>query len=510
MPDAAAQMPLFGIETEYGLSVAGKEPSDLVAESRALVRAYGGRFAAPWDYAFENPRLDLRGFEAAELATDERDSRFDDGGLRYESVADERSDRVLANGARLYNDHGHPEYATPECRRLHDLIAHDRAGERIVLRCALARSGEGPAVSVYKNNTDYHGASYGCHESYLFPRSIPYDDLAATLIPFLVTRQVFAGAGKVGLEGAAGKAVFQLSQRADHLSEVEGVDTLARRPILNTRDEPHADPARWRRIHIVCGDANMSEYSTALKVGATAAVLALVQQGWRSSLRLQDPVSAFRSVSRDESRRWLVELEGGRTMPAVDVQRVFASQAAHVLDGIPDDIRWVIGEWHRVLDALDSDWTSLADRLDWVAKYRLLEAFREGEGLDWDSPVLGSLDLAYSNLSPEEGLFRGLEAEDAIWRLVGEGDIAHAAAEPPSDTRAAVRGAMVSRFAPSIRAISWSAMTVDGGAGTSLVEAGPLAGAGCASLAGAVRQASSVREAVSILERARAPGIPGP
>jgi proteasome accessory factor A len=502
-------MPLFGIETEYGLAVSGKGASDLMAESRALVRSYSGKYAAPWDYASENPRMDMRGFEAAELAADAEDRRFDEGGPRYESPSDERSDRVLPNGARLYNDHGHPEYATPECRRLYDLIAHDRAGERIVFRCAQSRSASGPAVSVYKNNTDYHGASYGCHESYLFPRAIPFEDLAETLVPFLVTRQVFAGAGKVGVEGSGGEAAFQLSQRADHITETASVDTLSRRPILNTRDEPHADPSQWRRLHVICGDANMSEYATALKVGAAAAVLALVQEGWRSRLRLEDPVRAFRGISRDESRRWIVELEGGRTMGAVDIQRVFASQAAHILDDIPDDIRWVIGEWNRVLDILEDDWTRLSDRLDWVAKNRLLEEFREEEGLDWSDPALQSLDLAYSDINPDEGLFRGLEAENAVWCLVGEGDVGHAMAEPPPDTRAAVRGAVVTRFAQSVRSISWGAMALDDGTGTRVVETGPLVGPGCAALASSVLQAGTVREAVLALERGKAPGAAG-
>ena len=211
-----------------------------------------------------------------------------------------RSDRVLINGARLYNDHGHPEYATPECLSLRELVAHERAGERIVLECARAHAERlGVPVRIYKNNTDFHGMSYGSHESYLFAREVPFERLQTGLIPFLVTRQIYAGAGKVGIEPPeTGGALFQLSQRADFCAEEASVDTLYRRPILNTRDEPHADPRRHRRLHIICGDANLSPFALWLKVGATALVLSLLEKGWQPPFALRKPVDAIKHSQR--------------------------------------------------------------------------------------------------------------------------------------------------------------------------------------------------------------------
>src|SRR5688500_3465652 len=242
---------LFGIETEYGIAVEGKGANDLMRESMELVRAYSGPHVTGWNYRGENPRQDLRGFVADHLATNPDDAQFDEPGRGRMSMAEERSDRILGNGARLYNDHGHPEYSTPECARLLDLVAHDRAGERIVWECAQRRSQEcGRGIRLYKNNTDYHGASYGTHECYLMRRDVPPEPLINGLIPFLVTRQIFTGAGKVGIDGK-NEPIFQLSQRADFFAVEASVDTLHNRPLVNTRDEPHATPPQYRRLHVI-------------------------------------------------------------------------------------------------------------------------------------------------------------------------------------------------------------------------------------------------------------------
>jgi proteasome accessory factor A len=434
------------------------------------------------------------------LARDTTDAQFDKDSAHYRSQSDERSDRVLVNGARLYNDHGHPEYSTPECRSLFDLVAHDRAGERIVWQCALERARDGEAVTLYKNNTDFHGASYGCHEGYLLSRDVPYEDLKRAMIPFLLTRQIFAGAGKVGIEPASrSDCKFQLSQRADYVTEDESVDTLAHRPVFNTRDEPHADPRVHRRLHVIVGDANMSETATALKVGSTALVLRLLEAGWRPSLTLLDPAKAIRDISRDPSRRWIVEMDGRKTMSAVDIQRVYCQEALHVLEDLPDSLAWAAAEWLSVLDQLERDPMALGDRLDWVAKLQLVEAFRDEERLEWDDPMLQSIDLAYSDVDPDAGLYHGLEQEGQVVRLVDEGRIERAMLDAPGDTRAAVRGALVERFSEDIESISWGGLAVRDGAERVVVEIGVLGPQASARYAEAVRRAGGLRSAIAAL-----------
>ena len=271
-----AELRLFGIETEFGITREDIDGMDPVVESMELVRAHlDGEFEQHWDYGGEDPHEDQRGFRVAGLQQDKEEEQFiQQDAHRPFSFYQMKSDLVLPNGARFYNDHTHPEYSTPECRTLRDVVAHDRAGERIVQRAAdrrnqvLGTSG----VQLYKNNTDFHGHSYGCHDNYLVSRSIDFSELHKGLLPFLVSRQLVAGAGKMGTEAqeqgcASGR--FQLSQRADFMETELGVDTMHNRPILNTRDEPHADPQKYRRLHLIVGDANMCEYATALKVGTT-------------------------------------------------------------------------------------------------------------------------------------------------------------------------------------------------------------------------------------------------
>ena len=251
---------LFGIETEFGITREDIEGMDPVAESMELVRAHlDGEFEQQWDYHGEDPHEDQRGFRVKELQQDKEEELFaQQDAHRPFSFYQMKSDLVLANGARFYNDHTHPEYSTPECRTLKDLVAHDRAGERIAQRAADRRNQllKNSAVQLYKNNTDFHGHSYGCHDNYLVSRSIPFENLVSGLVPFLVSRQLIAGAGKVGKEAQEQGWLpggFQLSQRADFMETDLGVDTMHNRPILNTRDEPHADPKKYRRLHLICG-----------------------------------------------------------------------------------------------------------------------------------------------------------------------------------------------------------------------------------------------------------------
>ena len=458
-------MPLFGIETEYGIAVEGKGASDLLAESRAVVRAYPGRSAGPWHYRGEDPRNDMRGFHVDKLNYDPEDAKFDDPQRKPLPVEEERADRVLVNGARLYNDHGHPEYATPECASLLDLVTQDKAGERIVLAAAQARMAAGGTgrVEIFKNNTDFHGSSYGTHESYLMRRDPPFADVLAGLLPFFATRILYAGAGKMGVEPRGDKGVYQLSQRADFFSEEASVDTLHRRPLVNTRDEPHADPREWRRLHVICGDANMSEYATALKVGTTYLVISLLETGWKPALRLRNPVQAIKDVSKDPSYKWLVQIADRGLMPAVDVQRLYLAAAQEKFAGRGADTDWTLREWEQTLDGLERDPLALGDRLDWVAKRALLADYVEAEGVGWDDEALPSFDLAYSNVDPDEGLYYALEQAGEMQRLTTDEAIRTAQTQAPETTRAAIRGALVARFADNIGTINWNRVVLRDG-----------------------------------------------
>jgi proteasome accessory factor A len=449
---------LLGLETEYGLYVDGVEVSDLVDEARAIVQSYAGSCVKhKWEYRDEDPLKDARGFRAAHLNYNPEDIKYERPTGKHLSSRDDHVDHVLANGARLYHDHAHPEYSTPECNTLRDLIAHDKAGERIVWQCAQSRARQSNrAITIYKNNTDYHGMSYGTHENYLVKRDLPFDWLVTALLPFFVTRPIFAGAGKVGCEGSRAKNVdFQLAQRADFFTEICSVDTLHRRPLINARDEPHADPRLFRRLHVIVGDANMSEYATALKVGTTALVLASFEQGWIPTIMLRDPIDALKATSHHFMKSVSLELDDGRTMSPIEIQRHYLEAAQARFSGKDKETDWVLHEWESVLDQLERDFTLLVNRLDWVAKYQMLQSFIEAEKLSWRDEALLSLDLEYHNINPEVGLFYALQEQGAIDRIVSEQEITKAMLHAPSDTRACIRGDCVRQFSDSIEALNW-------------------------------------------------------
>jgi proteasome accessory factor A len=457
---------LLGIETEYGITVEGEEDTDPVVESIALIRCYRPDDPAPrWDYSQEDPFQDARGFRAQQLLEhpDEKEEQQRDRSrnLSHEQV---KSDRILHNGARLYNDHAHPEYSTPECRSLFELVAHDKAGERILAQCAKRRSEElGASVILYKNNTDFQGHSYGCHDNYLMRRDVPFDYVRASLLAFNVTRQVLAGAGKVGLESESGLAspgTFQIAQRSDFFAVEASVDTMHKRPLVNTRDEPHADPKRYRRLHGIVGDSNMCEYATALKVGTTALVLDCIEQRVvPDSLRLARPLDAVRAISHDQTCRWHVALADGTRSDAIAVQREYMQLAQRHARDRNADVEWVLNAWESVLDALARDPMSLVGALDWVTKKWLLTTFVEEEGVEWSDPWLRSLDLAYHDICPDTGLYYELVRQGAVRGLVSEDDVLRAVVEPPEDTRAYVRGRALERFGAYVESAQWDSLT---------------------------------------------------
>jgi len=456
----------FGLETEIGISRDSEEELDVVAESIALVRsaAEPGVWMC-WDYAGEDPHADMRGFRVQELRQDTDEANYYAQDAERElSFQEIKSDLVLGNGARFYNDHAHPEYCTPECGTLAELIAHDRAGERILMACAEHLSAElGSTVRLYKNNTDFMGHSYGCHENYLLPRSLAWETLAQNVQAFLVTRQIFAGAGKFAIEDEDRFVShgFQIAQRSDFFSELQSVDTMQRRPIVNTRDEPHANPKLYRRFHVIIGDANMSPFSTRLKVGTTALVLeALARDARRAYPIIAEPLETLRSISRDLTFKWEVGLKKGVTT-AVDVQRAYLRAVRELCDFSNPEKAEIVNEWEEVLSDLSLDPMRCRDRLDWVAKLGLIADFRAAQNIAEDDPWLRSLDLEYHRLDFAEGLYYGLEQSGAMRLTVPEEVSTEAMHQPPKSTRALIRGKCVQKFGAAVTSAQWDHIVVE-------------------------------------------------
>src|SRR5215472_8946336 len=388
---------VMGTETEYGIAVPGQPGANAMVTSSQVVNAYQAAKSARarrarWDFEEENPLRDARGFDLARDAADSAQLTDEDLGL---------ANVILTNGARLYVDHAHPEYSAPECTNPLDAVIWDKAGERVMAEAAAraAAMPGGPAIQLYKNNTDNKGVSYGCHENYLMARSTPFADIVRHLTPFFVSRQVVCGAGRVG-RGADGREDgFQISQRADFFEVEVGLETTLKRPIINTRDEPHADPEKYRRLHVIIGDANMSEVSTYLKMGTTALVLAMIEDKFLTGdLTLDAPVADLRAVSHDPSLKHLVTLRDGRKMTAVQLQTEYLENARkYVEDKYGTDAdeatREVLSRWESVLNRLADDPMQLSRELDWVAKLELLEGYRSRDRLSWDHPKLQLFDL---------------------------------------------------------------------------------------------------------------------
>ena len=366
-----------------------------------------------------------------------------------------RSSNVfLKNGARLYLDVGsHPEYATPECDSLQTLVAHDKAGERIleglVIDAEKRLHDEGIAGDIYlfKNNTDSAGNSYGCHENFLVGRHGEFTRLADVLIPFLVTRQLICGAGKV-LQTPRG-AVYCVSQRAEHIWEGVSSATTRSRPIINTRDEPHADAERYRRLHVIVGDSNMNESTTMLKVGSADLVLRMIEDGVTfRDLTLENPIRAIREISHDLTGTRAIRLAAGRTASALDIQREYYTRAVDFVErtGGDDTAKRVLELWGRTLDAIDRQDLSLIDReIDWATKYQLIERYRAKHNLALSSPRVAQLDLAYHDISRTRGLYYLLQKRGAVDRIVSDLAVFEAKGVPPQTTRAKLRGDFIKR-----------------------------------------------------------------
>jgi proteasome accessory factor A len=366
-----------------------------------------------------------------------------------------RSSNVfLHNGARLYLDVGsHPEYATPECDSLHDVVVHDRAGERILEQLQhhaeerLAEEGIRGTVYLFKNNTDSAGNSYGCHENYLTSRDDDLVRITEVLIPFLVSRQIYTGAGRI-IQTARGP-MFSIAQRAEHIWEGVSSATTRSRPIINTRDEPHADADRFRRLHVIVGDSNMSEYTTFLKVGATACMLRMLEDPVvvLRDLTLDNPIRAIRDISHDLTCTQRVPLANGRELSALDIQREYLDRALRYRDtrGFPPQEQRALEMWQHCVEALERDPLSLDREVDWVIKHRLVERFRERHGLSLGDARVQLIDLQYHDIAEGRGLFSKLSRSGLVERMCHDDDITTAIDQPPQTTRARLRGEFIRR-----------------------------------------------------------------
>jgi proteasome accessory factor A len=449
---------VLGTETEFGIATRDADAIDPVSNSIQLIAHYPALPAAQalWDYENENPLLDLRGYEA--------EGERERPGPDYNRMLN----KVLANGGRLYVDGAHPEYSTPECTNPREVVAYERAGERVAAECLreLARTRGGDKFVLYKNNTDGKGNSYGYHENYLLERSVPFDRVVRLLVPFFVTRQIYAGAGKVGAENHGHPAAYQLSQRADFFECLVDLNTMVKRPIINTRDEPHADPAKYRRFHVIIGDANMAELSTYLKLGTTSIVLDLLEAGIEvPGVDLDDPVRAIKEVSRDLDVKKTLKLTDGRVTTAIAVQRMYLKTAldfyaCHELNQVTKDI---LVRWEEVLEKLEQDPVLLVRDLDWVAKRQMIYSYMDRKGCDWKDPRVSLLDLQYHDVRPEKGLYYALERSNLIDRLLQDSDIAKAEHTPPTGTRAYFRGHCLKKFGHKIYGASWTSVLFDVG-----------------------------------------------
>ncbi len=446
---------VMGTEIEFGIMVKNDPDFDPITSCVLIVNAYREDPAGEilWDYDQENPLADARGFQV--------------DGEKYTPNQQENiaRNKTLINGARYYVDHAHPEYSCPEVTNARDLVIHEKAGERIIevsRREANTLLPAGAQMLIYKNNSDRKGNSYGSHENYLMDRRTSFKRIVEHLLPFFVTRQVYTGAGKVGSENRGQPCNYQLSQRADFFETEVALDTMVKRPIINTRDEPHADREKYRRLHVIVGDSNMSEYTIYLRNGVTALFLNMIEDGAvDNGLVLRDPVRAIKEVSHDPSCKRKIALDNGKKLTAVEIQSEFLEMAlryaaTHEVDPLVED---VIGKWQYVLEKLASEPMDLTREIDWVAKKAVIEGFMDRKSLNWQDVQIQMLDLQYHDSRPDKGLYHMLERQGKVERIVTDEEIAAAVYKPPTDTRAYFRGECLRRFPSEVFGVNWDSIS---------------------------------------------------
>ena len=437
---------IMGTEIEYGISVPGDPTANPVLTSTQVVLAYAAAAELPrarrarWDYEVESPLRDARGFDLGAPGVPHSDPELDDLGA---------ANVILTNGARLYVDHAHPEFSTPEVTNPRDAVIWDKAGERVMEEAAMraATVPGNPPVQLYKNNVDGKGASYGAHENYLMARATPFTAVIAGLTPFFVSRQVVAGSGRVGIGAAGEEAGFQLSQRSDYIEVEVGLETTLKRGIINTRDEPHADAEKYRRLHVIVGDSNMSEYTTFVKVGAAACMLRMLEDPTvvLRDMTLENPIRAIRDISHDPTLRETIRLKDGRAITPLQLQMEYLEHATRYVQAIDADpvTRDVLARWTYVIEQLADDPMQLNREVDWVIKQQLIQAYMEKNRLSWRDPKVSLMDLQYHDIRPDKGLYFSLVRRDLVDRITDDESIERAKHVPPQTTRARLRGEFI-------------------------------------------------------------------
>lgn len=477
---------IVGIETEYGIvRHNGRLPAQVAQD------LFVASIKKPilWDYQAESPVQDARGMLfSAPIKSEEptsgpasekfppdftgnKEARKD--GVNISVIRDLST--VLENGGRYYVDHAHPEYSSPECVTARQAVAYDKAGENIMMQFTENYNQQcqpDERISVYKNNTDFHGHSYGCHENYLIDTrtyQMLFNDRAHWLyhylLPYFVSRQILCGAGKVGIENHSNQVEFQLSQRADFFECVLGLQTTYHRPIINTRDEPHANPDQYRRLHVICGDSNLAEWSIYLKIGPTQLILAMLESGalnFKQDLTLGTPVQAFREISQDPSLRVRVQLETGqRKFTAIEIQRVFLDAARHFLDHNREAARqWdaIWTDWSDAIQALDELPESMDTRLDWRIKLKFLREQLQRKQASWQHPMAREMDIKYHLLDQKAGFFFLLRQAGFVDNLLEPREVLDAMQIPPAQTRAWLRGLLVRQYSHHILSVNWDVL----------------------------------------------------
>jgi proteasome accessory factor A len=450
----------MGLENEYGIS--SKLNTDPITLSNRIVLAYAKHVYPDsnirWDYDVENPLRDARGFDMSRADADP--SQLTDEGQAIPNL-------VLPNGARFYVDHAHPEYSAPEVLNPMDITKWDLAGEQI-MKIAVAIDGKDypdDQIRVFKNNVDNKGSSYGTHENYQMHRTTQFSKIVAGLTPHFITRQIFCGAGRIGIGQKSEKVGFQISQRADYIEAHVGLETTMRRPIINTRDEPHADPKISRRLHVIIGDANMSDFANILKVGSTALVLSMIEDDFVDfeEVDLLNPVGVVKEISHDIDIRNIYLTNSGKKYSAIDIQEWYLEKSKLYLSqqGFDNNSRQVIDFWEQALNGLRNNKEELASRIDWIAKLALINRYQEKDGLTLNDDVIKSIDFKYSEITSDEGIAQVLRRSNFLKTYVDSSEVNKAISEPPTDTRAWFRGQATSKFSKSVAAASWDSLIFD-------------------------------------------------
>lgn len=472
---------IVGIETEYAL--ASRNGIATFQLPREFFE-FTVKNPIAWDYRLEsaardarNPWIPSSGSSDTLMAQPLQDSLSQDvQANKIQAVISRDLSTVLPNGARFYIDHAHPEWSSPECLTAEDAALYDKAGERFLMSLVdtFNQSREpGSTIVLYKNNSDHQGHSYGCHENYLIDAKV-YEDLFNSkahqlytyLLPYFITRQIFCGAGKVGTENGSGQVDYQLSQRADFFESIVGLQTTHHRPIINTRDEAHALSNRWRRLHVICGDSNLSAWSTYLKIGVTQIILSLLESQCvrlPSKIMLADPLAAIRAISQDPSLKVKIRLDGRRAKyTALDIQKVYLDISRKFLDKNAEaKLQWenVWQDWAQVIQWLEESNEVLDRRLDWRIKRKFLNSHIQRKKIGWDDPQAKELDIKYHALDEQQGIYFILSKNGLIDELFAHEQIRMAVSTPPSDTRAYMRGQLVKRYSDQISSMNWDAVS---------------------------------------------------